>query len=118
MKNKKHANHRPKSDLYDRYDNVAKNDLDTGPNHSGSVIHAASIFSYSPEKQQTKAAKKLMRKMSDKELMVFLQEHWDSHSLPSMFVSYSEKDSYVYYTLKGKLIARLRIPAEFLIVYS
>ena len=35
-----------------------------------------------------------------------------------MFVSYSEKDSYVYYTLKGKLIARLRIPAGFSIVYT
>ena len=56
--------------------------------------------------------------MSDKKLMVFLQEHWDSHTLPSMFVSYSEKDLYVYYTLKGKLIARLRIPAGFLIVYT
>jgi len=117
MKNKNHANHRPKIDLYDQYDNVAKNDLDA-PNHSGSVIRAASIFRCSPEKQQTDRAKNLMSKMSDQELMVFLQEHQDSHSLPSWFVSYSAKDSYVYYTLKSKLIARLRIPAGFSIVYT
>jgi hypothetical protein len=52
------------------------------------------------------------------ELMKFLGDHWDTHALPTTFFSYSANDSYVYYKLQNKIVAKLLIPAGFSIVVT
>jgi hypothetical protein len=51
--------------------------------------------------------------------MKFLGDHWDTHALSTTFFSLSSKDSFgVNYTIKGKAVARLCIPAGFSIVVT
>jgi hypothetical protein len=52
------------------------------------------------------------------ELMQFLGDHWDTHALPTTFFSFSANDSYVYYKLQNKIVAKLLIPAGFSIVVT
>jgi hypothetical protein len=56
----------------------------------------------------------------DKEttLIKFLGDHWDTHALSITFFSFSSTNSFVYYKLQNKIVAKLRIPAEFLIVVT
>jgi hypothetical protein len=52
------------------------------------------------------------------DLMKFLCDHWDTHALSPTFFSFSLVDSFVYYMLKNKIVAKLRIPAGFSIVVT
>ena len=89
------------------YKSIANHDLDLGQHNSTSKILATFIFSHSLDKQETSKAKLLLKKLvaiEIEDLMVFLETHWNSHCLPTIFVSISAKESYVCYTKNKKLI--------------
>lgn len=58
---------------------------------------------------------------SNKKQKLFLKAHTDTHSLPTLFLSISEGESWVYYKTKGKngkVVAKLRIPAGLSVVVT
>jgi hypothetical protein len=71
-----------------------------------------------PRGDETKQLDINVTTLTSSELMKFLGDHWDTHALSTTFFSFSSTDSFVYYKLQNKIVAKLRIPAGFSIVVT
>jgi len=104
---KKHANRHCK-ELPKSYAPVGKS--------LGMNVISSSVFSC----DKSKAKKKTNKKIAKIVKIIFLCNHQDSNCLPVVFISYSAKPSYVYYTygMSGPVIGRLPIPAGLSAIYT
>ena len=74
-------------------------------------MHSASAFNgkRSPLDDSVVIAQAL-QDMTSKQIMAFLGWHWDTHSLPTLFIAYSKGKSWIYYRDKeGKIVGRLQL---------
>jgi hypothetical protein len=107
-----HANRRSK-ELPKSYDGVGE--------ILGIEPKSASIFRCDPEKNDRKHNSGIRKEGMN----VFLSQHMDSHALPTVFLSWSEEDSYVHYSGRmdgdaGKYVdvGRLCIPRGLSLIYT
>ena len=85
-------------------------------------MHSASAFNgkRSPLDDSVVIAQAL-QDMTSKQIMAFLGWHWDTHSLPTLFIiAYSTGRSCIYYRekQKGKIVGRLQLEAGLSIIYT
>ena len=123
-KNFLHLNRRPKNQIFKRYDDSAKQ-MDGGKKskkiNTDSVVHSASAFKGKRSKVDNPVVlkPKALKDMTSKQIMAFLGWHWDTHSLPTLFIAYSKGKSWIYYRDKeGKIVGRLQLEAGLSIIYT
>ena len=120
-KNFLHLNHRPKTTTFERYDDSATQ-MDGGKKskktNTGSVVHSASAFNGKRSAVDDRAIIAL-KDMTSKQIMKFLGWHWDTHSLPTLFIAYSIGRSCIYYRNKaGVIVGILQLEAGLSIIYT
>ena len=125
LQSKNNANHHPKKHMYDQYNNVAKIHLDMGLDHSGLEIYTLLLFlvtqwrSNRPKMPsywwgKCQKWKQVIRNWSNSYKSITTHILF----LQCLYLIQQKIHMYIYYTLNGKIIARLRIPTWFLIVHT
>ena len=120
-KNFLHLNHRPKTTTFERYDDSATQ-MDGGKKskktNTGTDVHSASAFNGKRSAVDDRAIIAL-KDMTSKQLMAFLGWHWDTHSLPTLFIAYSTGRSCIYYKNRdGMIVGKLQLEAGLSIIYT
>ena len=89
--------------------------------NTDSVVHSASAFKGKRSKVDNPVVlkPKALKDMTSKQLMAFLGWHWDTHSLPTLFIAYSTGRSCIYYkNSAGIIVGKLQLEAGLSIIYT
>ena len=86
--------------------------------NTGTDVHSASAFN-GKRSAVDDGAIIALKDMTSKQLMAFLGWHWDTHSLPTLFIAYSTGRSYIYYKNRdGMIVGKLQLEAGLSIIYT